>query len=280
MCRDSQFLYPISIWNVTRRSHPESETWFLTHRGVVAVTSGATSTELHHGTDPHVSQDRLWVARFNGGAVGCYDPKSGQLVAEVRVPKEAGRQVDKRGLGWWKWRAGPQWDMWCIWPWKSLFSKVGGVLQNFVVKFWNSVKFFIWNFWPSHWEKNKSHFQEFRSFMFCFSFMFPLQLTRVDQVTSAAFGGETLQDLYLTTAREDFDEAKSKEFPWLGKSSDMGFVSNFWDNKIQETWIFYKYCCRLYSTVVTYVHRYFLHLFEMYWYYVIICNIHLFIIYL
>jgi len=72
-------------------------------------------------------EDRLWVARFNGGAVGCYDPKSGQLVAEVRVPKEAGRQV-----------------------------------------------------------------------------------------TSAAFGGETLQDLYLTTAREDFDEAKSKEFPLAG----------------------------------------------------------------
>lgn len=37
------------------------------------------------------------MARFNGGAVGCYDPKSGQLVAEVRVPKEAGRQVESRG---------------------------------------------------------------------------------------------------------------------------------------------------------------------------------------
>ena len=33
------------------------------------------------------------------------------------------------------------------------------------------------------------------------------------EVTSAAFGGETLQDLYLTTAREDFDEANLKEFP-------------------------------------------------------------------
>lgn len=38
------------------------------------------------------------MARFNGGAVGCYDPKSGQLVAEVRVPKEAGRQVEGIGM--------------------------------------------------------------------------------------------------------------------------------------------------------------------------------------
>ena len=36
------------------------------------------------------------------------------------------------------------------------------------------------------------------------------------EVTSAAFGGEDLQDLYLTTAREGFDEAKGKDFPWLG----------------------------------------------------------------
>eukprot|EP00438_Fugacium_kawagutii_P027358 Skav223175 [mRNA] locus=scaffold2044:148751:151308:+ [translate_table: standard] len=36
------------------------------------------------------------------------------------------------------------------------------------------------------------------------------------QVTSAAFGGDDLQDLYLTTAREGFDEAKGKEFPLLG----------------------------------------------------------------
>ena len=38
-------------------------------------------------------------------------------------------------------------------------------------------------------------------------------------MTSAAFGGEDLQDLYLTTAREGFDEAKGKDFPWLGGSS-------------------------------------------------------------
>lgn len=72
-------------------------------------------------------EDRLWVARFNGGACGCYDPKTGKMLAEVRVPKEAGRQV-----------------------------------------------------------------------------------------TSAAFGGEDLQDLYLTTAREGFDEAKGKDFPLAG----------------------------------------------------------------
>ena len=40
-----------------------------------------------------LSQDRLWVARFNGGACGCYDPKTGKMLAEVRVPKEAGRQA-------------------------------------------------------------------------------------------------------------------------------------------------------------------------------------------
>ena len=35
------------------------------------------------------------MARFNGGACGCYDPKSGKMLAEVRVPKEAGRQAKK-----------------------------------------------------------------------------------------------------------------------------------------------------------------------------------------
>ena len=62
---------------------------------LILLPSCLGPTELHHGsTDPHVSQDRLWVARFNGGAVGCYDPRSGSLVAEVHVPKEAGRQVE------------------------------------------------------------------------------------------------------------------------------------------------------------------------------------------
>ena len=40
-----------------------------------------------------LSQDRLWVARFNGGACGCYDTKTGKMLAEVRVPKEAGWQA-------------------------------------------------------------------------------------------------------------------------------------------------------------------------------------------
>ena len=66
-------------------------------------------------------------------------------------------------------------------------------------------------------KKIKATFQEFqgnKKQVSCFVFPFPPSPThRVDQVTSAAFGGETLQDLYLTTAREDFDEAKSKEFP-------------------------------------------------------------------
>lgn len=37
-------------------------------------------------------EDRLWVARFNGGCCGCYD-LSGKLLAEVRVPAEAGLQA-------------------------------------------------------------------------------------------------------------------------------------------------------------------------------------------
>ena len=66
-----------------------------------------------------------------------------------------------------------------------------------------------------HLSMNFKHFEDF-------------QPRRVDQVTSAAFGGETLQDLYLTTAREDFDEAKSQEFPWLGKAVwNWGFLFLF-----------------------------------------------------
>ncbi|CAK9046024.1 unnamed protein product [Durusdinium trenchii] len=72
-------------------------------------------------------EDRLWVARFNGGCCGYYDPKSGKLLAEVRVPAEAGKQV-----------------------------------------------------------------------------------------TSVAFGGSEMRDLYLTTGREGFDEAKAKQYPLAG----------------------------------------------------------------
>ncbi len=94
--------------------HDDSDSLTLMPWVVVVVTTGVTDpTKLHPGsTDPHVSQDRLWVARFNGGAVGCYDPRSGSLVAEVHVPKEAGRQVEPgRGLGRWKWRARYLWDI-------------------------------------------------------------------------------------------------------------------------------------------------------------------------
>ena len=90
-------------------------------------------------------------------------------------------------------------------------SELRGKIRKFL-----SVKLFIRN--SDHpTGKKKSHFQEFqgnKKQVSCFVFPFPPSPThRVDQVTSAAFGGETLQDLYLTTAREDFDEAKSKEFP-------------------------------------------------------------------
>ncbi|CAJ1377570.1 unnamed protein product [Effrenium voratum] len=71
--------------------------------------------------------DRLWVARFNGGCCGWYDPRSGELLAEVRVPAAAGKQV-----------------------------------------------------------------------------------------TSVAFGGENLEDLYLTTAREGFDPAAAERCPLAG----------------------------------------------------------------
>ena len=44
-------------------------------------------------------KNRLWVARFNGGCVGCYDPETGRLLAEVLVPPEAGKQAgwERRG---------------------------------------------------------------------------------------------------------------------------------------------------------------------------------------
>ncbi|CAJ1431136.1 unnamed protein product [Effrenium voratum] len=43
--------------------------------------------------------DRLWVARFNGGCCGWYDPRSGELLAEVRVPAAAGKQVTSVAFG-------------------------------------------------------------------------------------------------------------------------------------------------------------------------------------
>ena len=54
------------------------------------------------------------------------------------------------------------------------------------------------------------------------------------EVTSAAFGGEDLQDLYLTTAREGFDEAKGKDFPWLGgfRAGHGLFLSDFSETQI------------------------------------------------
>jgi sugar lactone lactonase YvrE len=70
---------------------------------------------------------KLWVARFNGGCAGRYDPETGKLLAEVKVPAQAGKQV-----------------------------------------------------------------------------------------TSVAFGGDTLEDLYLTTAREGFDEATENKYPLAG----------------------------------------------------------------
>mmetsp|Transcript_31249 Transcript_31249/g.72876 ORF Transcript_31249/g.72876 Transcript_31249/m.72876 type:complete len:328 (+) Transcript_31249:39-1022(+) len=45
------------------------------------------------------SEGMLWVARFNGGCAGRYDPHSGKLLAEVRVPPEAGRQVTSVAFG-------------------------------------------------------------------------------------------------------------------------------------------------------------------------------------
>ena len=38
----------------------------------------------------------------------------------------------------------------------------------------------------------------------------------VTQVTSCAFGGETLEDLYVTTARENFSEAQAHQEPYAG----------------------------------------------------------------
>jgi sugar lactone lactonase YvrE len=35
-------------------------------------------------------------------------------------------------------------------------------------------------------------------------------------VTSCAFGGETLEDLYVTTARENFTEAQARREPHAG----------------------------------------------------------------
>jgi sugar lactone lactonase YvrE len=38
----------------------------------------------------------------------------------------------------------------------------------------------------------------------------------VTQVTSCAFGGETLEDLFVTTARENFSEAQARQEPHAG----------------------------------------------------------------
>ena len=35
-------------------------------------------------------------------------------------------------------------------------------------------------------------------------------------MTSVAFGGEEMRDLYLTTGREGFDEEKAKQYPLAG----------------------------------------------------------------
>ena len=35
-------------------------------------------------------------------------------------------------------------------------------------------------------------------------------------MTSVAFGGSEMRDLYLTTGREGFDEAKAKQYPLAG----------------------------------------------------------------
>lgn len=64
---------------------------FLHHFWVTSTVK--RSAELSAAVPRLCHQDRLWVARFNGGACGCYDPRSGALLAEVHVPKEAGRQV-------------------------------------------------------------------------------------------------------------------------------------------------------------------------------------------
>merc|ERR1712194_291451 len=39
------------------------------------------------------SAGMLWVAQFNGGCAGRYDPKTGKCLAKVVVPNQAGRQV-------------------------------------------------------------------------------------------------------------------------------------------------------------------------------------------
>lgn len=41
----------------------------------------------------------LWVARFNGGRVGRYDPKTGALLAEVTFPETAGKQITSVAFG-------------------------------------------------------------------------------------------------------------------------------------------------------------------------------------
>eukprot|EP00416_Gambierdiscus_australes_P045590 CAMPEP_0171095440 /NCGR_PEP_ID=MMETSP0766_2-20121228/43174_1 /TAXON_ID=439317 /ORGANISM="Gambierdiscus australes, Strain CAWD 149" /LENGTH=330 /DNA_ID=CAMNT_0011554247 /DNA_START=54 /DNA_END=1046 /DNA_ORIENTATION=+ len=41
----------------------------------------------------------LWVARFNGGCAGRYNPSTGQLLAEVHVPATAGKQVTSVAFG-------------------------------------------------------------------------------------------------------------------------------------------------------------------------------------
>lgn len=45
------------------------------------------------------SEGMLWVARFNGGCAGCYDPRSGELLCEARVPATAGKQVTSVAFG-------------------------------------------------------------------------------------------------------------------------------------------------------------------------------------
>lgn len=45
------------------------------------------------------SEGMLWVARFNGGCAGRYNPSSGELLAEARVPATAGRQVTSVAFG-------------------------------------------------------------------------------------------------------------------------------------------------------------------------------------
>eukprot|EP00933_Yihiella_yeosuensis_P005547 TRINITY_DN110083_c0_g1_i1.p1 TRINITY_DN110083_c0_g1~~TRINITY_DN110083_c0_g1_i1.p1 ORF type:complete len:393 (-),score=56.54 TRINITY_DN110083_c0_g1_i1:88-1137(-) len=95
----------------------------------------------------------LWVACFNGGCARRFDPSTGTLLAEVKVPAAAGLQV-----------------------------------------------------------------------------------------TSVAFGGEKLEDLYLTTAREGFDEAKKKAHPLAGslfvlkgaELNKLGACSGQWVNHVCE----------------------------------------------